>query len=172
MPSRAGFSPLSCLLQMCTVHFVNRLASCNFPASPGQEGIYCNLNYQPEFVLELSKVARDFIHPAHPTPATPRSGSVDMLQPVLPLHKAPLFYTTLTRGLFARDFAPSNAGFAEGRILRGWRECCSNLHTRSKGRNGAWDELLPPPCVLDGQAKGGRNGRGSVWGCISASSLL
>lgn len=82
-----------------------------------------------------------------------------MLQP---LHKAPLFYTTLTRGLFARDFALSNAGFAERRILRGRRECHSNLQPSSKGRNGAWDELLPLPCVLDGQAKGRRNERESI----------
>lgn len=105
---------------MCTVHFANGLASCNYPVSPGEEGTVLQPNLISLNLLQncLKLLGNVYILLVLPRP--PQAGSsAGTLQPVTPFHKAPLSSSTLTRGLFAGGFAPSNVGFAEERSLAG-----------------------------------------------------
>lgn len=111
------FLLLAVFLQMCMTRFANGLASCNNPASPREEGTILqpnliNLNLLQN-CLRLLGIVYILLWPPQ------AGGSADTLQPVPPFRKALLSSSTLTRGLFARGFAPSSAGFAEARSLAG-----------------------------------------------------
>ena len=102
------FLLLAVFLQMCRARFADGLASCNDPASPGEEGTMLQPNsISLNLLQDCLRLLRVLARP-------PRAGSsADTLEPVPPFRNAPLSSPTLTGGLFARGFAPSTAGFAE-----------------------------------------------------------
>lgn len=105
---------------MCTTRFANGLASCNNPASPREEGTILQPNLINLNLLQNCLRLLGIVYILLVLPWPPQAGgSADTLQPVPPFRRALLSSSTLTRGLFARGFAPSSAGFAEARSLAG-----------------------------------------------------
>lgn len=115
-----NFLLLTIFLQMCTVNFGNILASCNYPASPREEGTILQTNLISLNLVQNCLRLLGFVYILLVLPWPPRAGgSTDTLQARTPFRKAPLSSSALPRGLVARGFAPSNIGFAEERRLVG-----------------------------------------------------
>lgn len=91
MPSAAAeqdFLLLAVFLQMCAVRSANGLASCNYPASPGEEGNILQPNLISLNSLQNCPVLQGTVYILLLPPRPPRArGSANPLRPVLPFPK-------------------------------------------------------------------------------------